>query len=138
MHVVPRGGGGWEVRETANGPVLARTATKGEALGRAVITIEGNGGVHVVVLGSDGSLQRTIAVDPAPPRPWWYLRPGLLRWLIPVLLGLQLALRVVAWDAEASHLVLTVGFLVAFAWSLLAVLRSRALDRARQPGLDDA
>lgn len=131
VYVVPRAGGGGELRETPTGPVLGTTDTKQGALGRATLTVEGNGGGQIVVVAPDGTVQRSIAVDPAPPRPRWYVRPGKARWLLLVLAGVQLALLLVERRAGPWDLVLAAGMVVLLVWSLVLILRSRALDRSR-------
>ena len=134
--VVPRGGGGWDLRETAVGPVLGRAGAKRDAIVQATVMLERGRGGQVVVIGADGAVQRTLAVDPAPPRPWWYLRAGVLRWLAPLLFGFQGVLRLLDWRPGILPLVLTVLLL---AWSvgiLVLALLSRSLDRGRGP-VDD-
>jgi len=98
---------------------------------RAATMLERARGGRVVVLDPDGTVLRTLTIDPPASHPRWYLPAGLLRWFVPLAFGLLLALRLLAWDREASHVVLVVGCLVAFVWSLVAALRSRALDRVR-------
>ena len=135
--VVPRNDGGWDVRETATGPVLAGPTTRSAAMLRATAMLEGARGGRVLVLDPDGTVLRTLTVDPPASRPRWYLPAGWLRWFVPLAFGVGLALRVLTWEREASHVVLTVGYLAAFVWALVAALRSGALDRSRVP-LEDA
>jgi hypothetical protein len=135
--VVSRSDGGWDVRETATGPVLAGPTTRSAAMLRATAMLEGARGGRVVVLDPDGTVLRTLTIDPPASHPRWYLPAGWLRWVVPLGFGVGLVLRALAWEREASHVVLTVGYLAAFVGSLVLVLRSRALDRSRVP-LEDA
>jgi len=111
--------------------VLARGATRDELVARARLRLEDARGGEVVVLAADGTVQETRLVGTAPRRPWWYVRPGLLRWLLPALFGLQLALRVVAGSTGPPEVALAVLLAVAFAFLGVAGWRSSALDRTR-------
>ena len=130
VYVVPRSGGGWQLREIPTGAVLTGTDTKGAAVARASAMLERGPGGEVVVLDPDGSVQRIMAVTRAR-HPRWYLRVGTARWLLPVLLAFQLALRLLDRRTDALEVVLTTGLAVALVWVLVMVVKSRAYDRAR-------
>lgn len=128
--VLPRVGGGWELRETRTGPGLARSATKHEAVVRARLMLEPRGG-EVVVLGPDGTAVATHPVGAAPPRPWWYLRPGITRWLVPLIVVPSTIRSLASWRTGALDAVLGVLGLVLLVLVAVCLSRSVALDRTR-------
>lgn len=71
-HVVPRRGGGWDVRAPGADRASARSATQAEALRRAREIVGNAGGGEVVIHGRDGQIRDSDTVwpgnDPYPPR----------------------------------------------------------------------
>lgn len=134
--VAPRAGGGWLLRETPSGPVLGGAGTKREAEVRATIMLERAHGGRVELVRADGSVERTVTVAPAPPRPGWYRPPGLTRWIIVVLAGSQLLARLLGWRGSVFDVLLLCGSTVLLVVGVLLWWRSAVYDRAHDPAVD--
>lgn len=87
VRVLPRHGGGWDVREPGNARVLDHASQRDEAIRRAQ-SLMVNGGC-VQVLDRDGFLDQTYSVPGPSERPWWYLQPSPLYWIMGGLFLLQ-------------------------------------------------
>lgn len=130
--VLPRPGGGWELRETQTGPVLARTGTRTEAVSRATLMLERRGGGRILTSGSGTDLEELV-VAPAVRRPWWYQPSALLRWLFVPLVGLQLGWRVLDPPARPGEIAYTAVLLAATVFFVASAVASTRLDRSRRP-----
>lgn len=92
VRVVPNPDGGWDVREPGGTRALTHARTKDTAILRAR-TMMLNGGV-VQVLDSEGYLLETYTVSGPRERPWWYIAPRRLSWVIGSMFVLQGVLQV--------------------------------------------
>ncbi len=132
IHLVPSGDGGWELRELADGRALERRRTESQALASArAMLVRGRGG-EIVVHRSDGAVVETVAVPASGPKPWWYVPPRALFWVLGLLVVGQAVLHLIEGPAPGRlgglwwWVMLLLGLLY-----LAAVARSRHLDLGR-------
>ena len=131
VRVVPGPAGGWDVRERGGLRTLSH-ATKKDAAVRQAGAAMLNGGI-VQVLDAEGSVLETHSVPGPGGRPWWYVPPRPLSWVIGLLFLVQGAFGVAGRSVGELRFWLGLMMLLLACFSLVLLVVSRRHDRRLQP-----
>lgn len=131
VRVVPGPDGGWDVRERGGLRALSHAAEKDAAVRKARAAML-NGGV-VEVLDGAGTVLETHTVPGPGGRPWWYVPPRPLFWVVGLLFLVQGVFGVAGRSVGEFRFWLGLAALLLADFYLAVLVVSRRHDRQPQP-----